>query len=137
MAIRFRRPFSNIDLLHVQQNVIVSTLKKADGPSKKGGSVESRIESVVFSNDTRLAKLRADLDLPDKVQFGGYLLKVDDQDEFLGDISNGVYGFVTSPEQALQFNSFDDANLKARPEQREVVVALFEFGSKLIVAHVD
>ena len=98
-------------MLHVQQNVIVSTLKKADGPSKKGGSVESRIESVVFSNDTRLAKLRADLDLPDKVQFGGYLLKVDDQDEFLGDISNGVYGFVTSPEQALQFNSFDDANL--------------------------
>ena len=106
------------------------------GQGKHGDSVESHIESVASSNDSRLAKLRADLGLPDKVQFGGYLVKVNDQDEFLGDISNGVHGFVASPEQALPFESFDDANSKARPEQREVVVALFEFGRKLIVAHV-
>ena len=49
------------------------------------------------SNDPRLAKLRADLGLPDKVQFSGYLVKVDDQNEFLGDISNGTYSFVASP----------------------------------------
>ena len=106
------------------------------GQAKNGVPVESHINSVASSTDPRLAKLRADLGLPAKVPFSGYLVKVNDQDEFLGDISNGTHGFVASPEQALRFESFDDANSKARLEQSEVVVALFEFGNKLIVAHV-
>ena len=107
------------------------------GQANSRGSLETRISAALASKDPRLEKLRADLGLPEKVQFGGYLVKVDDQDEFLGDINNGIYGFVASPEQALQFESFDDANDKARSAQNEVVVTLFEFGSKLVVAHVS
>ena len=102
------------------------------------GSQESRITPTSATKDPRLEKLRADFGLPEKVQFGGYLVKIDDKDEFLGDISNGIYGYVTSPEQSLSYDLFDDANDKATSEVNEVVVALlFEFGSKLIVAHVS
>lgn len=59
------------------------------GQAKSRGSPETRIESAVKSKDPRLEKLRADLGLPARVQFGDYLVKVDDKDEFLGEISNG------------------------------------------------
>ena len=107
------------------------------GQAKSRGSLETRIESAVKAKDPRLEKLRADLGLPARISFGGYLVKVDDKDEFLGEISNGVHGFVASPEQALRFETYEEANDQARTEQNEVIVARFEFGEKIIVAHVS
>lgn len=107
------------------------------GQAKNRGSLEARIEAAIKSKDPRIDKLRADLGIPDSIRFKGYLLKVDDQDEFVADVSDGVYGFAASPEQALQFQTFDQARELARAEHGEVVVALFDFGSKLVVAHVS
>lgn len=107
------------------------------GQAKNRGSLEERVEAAIKSKDPRLEKLRADLGIPERVTFSGYLLKVDDQDKFVSDVSDGIYGFATSPEQALQFQTFDQARDLARAEHNEVVVALFDFGSKLLVAHVS
>jgi hypothetical protein len=107
------------------------------GQAKNRGSLEARINAAVQTKDYRIESLRKILGIPERVMFNGYLVKVDQTDEFLGAINNGVYGFVGAPENALSFNAFDDARNLARAEQGEIVVALFDFGSKLIVANVQ
>ena len=107
------------------------------GQAKSRGSLEERIEAAIKLKDPRIEKLRADLSIPEKVMFSGYLIKVDDQDKFVADVSDGIYGFASSPEQALQFQTFDQARDLTRAEHGEVVVALFDFGRKLVVAHVN
>lgn len=57
------------------------------------------------------------------------------QTNFLSAINDGKYDYIAAPESALSFSS-DDAQKLTRAEQGEVVVALFDFGSKLIVANV-
>lgn len=106
------------------------------GEAKNRGPLEARIETAIQAKDSRIEKLRKDLGIPERVEFCGYLVKVDTADQFLGAIDDGAYSFVTSPEQAFSYGVFDDAFELARPDQGEVVVALFDFGKKLIVANV-
>lgn len=107
------------------------------GQAKNRGPLELRIEAALQTKDHRIESLRTLLGIPEAVAFGGYLVKVDQADDFLATIDNGSYCFVESPQNALSFDAFDDARELARAEQGEVVVALFDFGSKLIVANVQ
>ena len=107
------------------------------GEARNRGPLEARVESAIKSRDLRLESLRETLGIPDSVKFGGYLVKIDDRDDgFLGHSNNGSRVYVGSPEQAIQFRTFDEANAQVQVEQGEVVVALFDFGAKLVVANV-
>ena len=106
------------------------------GQAKNRGPLEARIEAALKSRDLRIESLRDLLGIPEQVNFCGYLVKVDQADQFLSAINDGKYDYIAAPESALSFSSFDDAQKLTRAEQGEVVVALFDFGSKLIVANV-
>ena len=106
------------------------------GQAKNRGPLEARIEAALQSKDQRIESLREVLGIPERVKFCGYLVKVDEANEFLGAIDNGVYGFVGAPESAISFDTFDEAQKLIRAGQGEVVVALFDFGAKLLVANV-
>ena len=53
------------------------------GQAKQRGSLEERIELASSGRDERIGALRETLGIPDAVKFGGYLVKVDDGDEFV------------------------------------------------------
>jgi len=107
------------------------------GQARNRGSLEARIEAAAQLKDQRIESLRELLGIPERVAFNGYLVKIDRSDEFLGAINDdGSYAFVGAPESAVRFAAFDDARTLARAEQGEVVVALFDFGSKVIVVNV-
>ena len=105
------------------------------GQAKHRGSLEARVETAIKAKDHRIEALRETLAIPERIKFCGYLVKVDETDEFLATIHNGIYGYVGNPETALRLNDFDEAWKLARDEHGEVVVALFDFGAKLVVAN--
>jgi len=106
------------------------------GQAKNRGPLEARIEAALQAKDQRIESLREVLGIPERVKFCGYLVKVDEADEFLGAINGDVYSYVGAPESALSFGTFDEARELARDDQGEVVVALFDFGAKVIVVNV-
>lgn len=106
------------------------------GQAKNRGPLAARIEAAEQLKDRRIESLREILGIPERVAFSGYLVKVDRCDEFLGAINDGAYAFVDAPESAVSFAAYDDARKLARAEQGEVVVALFDFGAKVIVVNV-
>ena len=105
------------------------------GQAKNRGPLEARIEAAIQSKDHRIESLRETLSIPERIKFCGYRVKVDEANEFLGP-DNGESRYVDSPEKALSFKAFDEAKELARAEQGEVVVAMFDFGAKLLVANV-
>ena len=105
------------------------------GQARNRGPLEARIDAAVQSKDQRIESLRETLGIPERIKFCGYRVKVDEADEFLGP-ENAENRYVDSPEKALSFKVFDEAKNQARSEQGEVVVAMFDFGAKLLVAHV-
>lgn len=106
------------------------------GQAKQRGSLEERIEMAGKHHDERIGALRETLGIPDAVKFGGYLVKVDAGDEFISAISDVQRAYSSSPEEAKVFAAFDEAIAVADGARGEVVVALFDFGAKLLVANV-
>lgn len=100
----------------------------------------SKNDAVALSvglKKTSLDDLRKQLGLPNDAEFCGYLVHVEDKDEFLGLIEETNLatkrGFVESPEHAKRFDEFGDAFKVARKEKNEIVVGLFDLGKQLCV----
>ena len=105
------------------------------GQAKQRGSLEERIELASHGRDERVGALRETLGIPDAVKFGGYLVKVDDGDEFVSALGD-QRSYASSPDEAKVFGAFDEAIAVADSARGEVVVALFDFGAKVIVVNV-
>ena len=105
------------------------------GQAKQRGSLEERIELASAGRDERVGALRETLGIPDAVKFGGYLVKVDDGDEFVSALGD-QRAYASSPDEAKVFGAFDEAIAVADSARGEVVVALFDFGAKVIVVNV-
>lgn len=88
-----------------------------------------------------LEELKKDIGLPNDAEFCGYLVHVEDKDEFLGMIEETDLatkrGFVGNPEHALKFDEFGDAYKVARKEKSEIVVGLFDLGKQLIIYPIE
>lgn len=82
-------------------------------------------------------ELKKSLDLPSDALFCGYLVHVEDKDEFLAFIEETDLAtkraFVRNPEDAQMFDEFGDAFKVARKEKNEIVVGLFDLGKQLYV----
>lgn len=92
-------------------------------------------------NKISLEELKKELGLPSDAEFCGYLVHVEDKDEFLGMIEETDLaikrGFVGNPEQALKFDEFGDALKVTRKEKNEIVVGLFDLGKQLLIYPIE
>lgn len=81
-----------------------------------------------------LEELKLKLELPEGAEFCGYLVYVEDKDEFLASITETKLiverAFVKSPEYAKRFDMFGDAHIASRIEKNEMVVGLFDLGKQ-------
>lgn len=110
------------------------------GQAKNRGPLEARIEaakqSSIQSRDPVIESLRETLEIPARIKFLGYRVKVDSANQFLATVADGARHYVETPETATVFHGFDEASAMTQAEQGEVVVAVFDFGAKLLVANV-
>lgn len=84
---------------------------------------------------------KQELGLPNDAEFCGYLIHVEDRDEFLGMIKETSLtiqrGFVGTPESAHRFKTYEEANKLSRSEKHEVVVGLFDIGKQFVIYRID
>lgn len=110
------------------------------GQAKNRGPLEARIEaakqSSIQNNDPVIESLRETLEIPERIKFLGYRVKVDSANQFLVTVADGARNYVETPETATVFRGFDEATAMTQAERGEVVVAVFDFGAKLLVANV-
>lgn len=110
------------------------------GQAKNRGPLEARVEaakqSSIQSRDPVIESLRETLEIPARIKFLGYRVKLDSANQFLVTVVDGARNYVETPETATVFHGFDEATAMMLAEQGEVVVAVFDFGAKLLVANV-
>lgn len=110
------------------------------GQAKNRGPLEARVEaakqSSIQSRDPVIESLRATLEIPERIKFMGYRVKVDSANRFLATDADGTRRYAETPETATVFHGFDEATAMVQAGQGEVVVAVFDFGAKLLVANV-
>ena len=83
--------------------------------------------------DQHVGIIREMLELPEEAAFCGYLIHRDE--EFLGDSQDQTSRpFVPAPQQAQQFQSYDEANKQAQSDRGEAVAIMFTLDGDVIVA---
>lgn len=104
------------------------------GQAKHRGARSDRIAEALGLKQRNLEDLKKQLGLPDNALFCGYLVHIEDKDEFLASINETSLAiertFAKTPELALRYVEFIDAYDVARPEKGEIVVILFDVGSQ-------
>ena len=97
-------------------------------------------DAIAFSVGLRklsIDELKKNLGLPSDAIFCGYLVHIEDKDEFLAFIEETDLAtkraFVGNPEDAQRFDEFGDAFKVARKDKNEIVVGLFDLGKQLYV----
>jgi hypothetical protein len=100
----------------------------------------SKDDAVALSLGLRkvtLEDIKKEYKLPDDAKFCGYLVHIEEADEFLAKIEETPTvtkrAFSKSPEHALVFDEVSEAFNLARAEKNEIVAGMFDVGSQLLV----
>lgn len=104
------------------------------GQAKQRGARSDRVAEALGLKQRNLDDLKKELGLPDDAEFCGYLVHIEDKDEFLASINETPLAiersFAKTPELAKRFDEFIDAHDVARAEKGEIVVLLFDVGNQ-------
>lgn len=107
------------------------------GQAKQRGARADRVAESLGLKQRKIEDVKKDLGLPEDAEFCGYLIHIQDKDEFLHDIidtpSLTQHIFAKTPELAKRFEVFNDAYELARSEKGEIVVGMFDLGKQLFV----
>ena len=108
------------------------------GQAKNKGSLEDRIAKALAEQYRKIDEVRKGLEIPDDAKFCGFLVHIEELDEFLHQIDDqrGITkrAFVKTPDMACRFSTFMDAHKWIRSEKGEKVVGLFDLGEQFLVA---
>lgn len=107
------------------------------GQAKQRGARSDRVAEALGLKKKNLDDLKKELELPDDAVFCGYVVHIEEKDEFLASIKESPSfterTFAKTPELAIRYDEFIDAYDVARAEKGEIVVILFDIGSQFKV----
>jgi hypothetical protein len=110
------------------------------GESKRRGSREERVAQSQDKTSNKLKAIIKALGLPENAEFHGYLIQQTEKGEFVQTIEETPElvnrTFVKTPELAMRFERFWDANKYTKEDKGEAVVGLFGVGDELVVRRV-
>lgn len=110
------------------------------GESKRRGSREERVAQSVGLRKSKLDNIKQQLGLPENAEFCGYLIHAVEKDEFVASIEDTPLvikrAFVKTPELAMRFERFWDANKYTKEDKGERVVGLFDVAGEFLVRRV-
>lgn len=107
------------------------------GQAKQRGARADRVAEALGLKKRNLDELKKEFGLPDDAEFCGYIVHIEDKDEFLASINETSIAiertFAKTPELAKRFDEFIDAYDVARADKGEIVVILFDVGNQFHV----
>lgn len=107
------------------------------GESKRRGTRTERVAEALGLEKHNLDDFKKEHGLPADAEFCGYLIHIEKSDEFLASIEDTPSAtkriFAKTPELAMRFKEFGEANDLARAEKNEIVAGMFDFGTQLFV----
>lgn len=107
------------------------------GESKRRGSKEDRVAQSLELKKSKLDNIKKAIGISENAEFCGYLIHLVEKDEFVQAIEETPEvikrAFVKTPELAMRFEHFWDANKYTKEGKGESVVGLFDLGNQFII----